>query len=326
MTRSVAESGPLALGRPGSCDVVRVKHWVTYPLISHPYDPQFMSRDALVRFARAAEAAGFDGIGFTDHPAPSDRWLNSGGHDALDPFAALAFLAAVTERILLIPNIIVLPYRNPFVVAKAIATIDMLSGGRFVLATATGYQRPEYAALGVEFDNRNALFDEAIEVMRGIWTTDNFAYDGSTFRAVGQTANPKPSRVPIWIGGNSQRSRERVAQVGDGWCPFPAPAAMAKVVKTPALETVEDLAERLDDLWVRVAEAGRDRSSIDVTWVNSAGGHVGQSRFDVEEHIDGLGRLGELGVTWNGVGVPAESLEHALDALAFYGENVIARA
>jgi alkanesulfonate monooxygenase SsuD/methylene tetrahydromethanopterin reductase-like flavin-dependent oxidoreductase (luciferase family) len=113
-----------------------VKRWVTYPLIAHPYDPEFVSHDALARFARTAETAGFDGIGFTDHPAPSHKWLQAGGHDALDPFAALAFGAAVTERLLLIPNIVVLPYRNPFLVAKSVATIDALSGGRFVLATA----------------------------------------------------------------------------------------------------------------------------------------------------------------------------------------------
>src|SRR5262249_51079344 len=93
-----------------------VKHWITYPLVKHPYNPEFMSGDGLARVARAAEAAGFDGIGFTDHPAPSDKWLTSGGHDALDPFAALPYVAAVTERIRLIPNIVVLPYRNPFLV------------------------------------------------------------------------------------------------------------------------------------------------------------------------------------------------------------------
>ena len=177
-----------------------MKYWVTYPMIAHPYDPTFVTKDALIRFARTAEAAGFDGIGFTDHPAPSHKWLQAGGHDALDPFAALAFTAAVTDRLRLIPNILVLPYRNPFLVAKAVATIDALSGGRFTLATAVGYQRSEYGALGVDFDRRNELFDEALEVLRGAWTTDDFAYDGLTFTARGQTLNPKPARVPIWIG------------------------------------------------------------------------------------------------------------------------------
>src|SRR5439155_14429093 len=131
----------------------------------HPYNPEFVSGEGLARFARAAEAAGFDGIAFTDHPAPSDKWLNAGGHDALDPFAALAFVAAVTTRIRLIPNIVVLPYRNPFLVAKSAATIDALSGGRFVLSVATGYLRSEFRSLGVDFERRNELFEESIEVV-----------------------------------------------------------------------------------------------------------------------------------------------------------------
>jgi probable F420-dependent oxidoreductase len=300
-----------------------MKHWVTYPLVSHPYDPAFVSKDALVRFAQTAEAAGFDGIGFTDHPAPSHKWLQAGGHDALDPFAALAFVAAVTDRVLLIPNIVVLPYRNPFIVAKAVATIDALSEGRFVLATATGYLRSEYLALGVEYDERNELFDEAITALRGIWTTDDFAFEGRTFTARGQTANPKPQRLPIWIGGNSQRARQRVADVGDGWNPFPSPAALSRTAKTPVLETVEDLARMLDDLWRRVEQAGRDRATIDVAFGTPDGGSPGAENFDVDSHRDGLAQLGELGVTWNGIGVPSDSLEHALETLEHYGEHVI---
>jgi probable F420-dependent oxidoreductase len=300
-----------------------MKHWVTYPLVSHPYDPVFVSKDALVAFARTAEAAGFDGIGFTDHPAPSHKWLQAGGHDALDPFAALAFVAAVTDRLLLIPNIVVLPYRNPFVVAKAVATIDALSNGRFVLATATGYLRAEYRALGVDYDQRNELFDEAIAVMRGIWTTDDFSYEGLTFEAKGQTANPKPHRIPIWIGGNSQRSRQRVADVGDGWNPFPSPAVLARTTKTPALETVEDLSRMLDDLWRRVDAANRDRVSIDVAFRTVDGGSPGAEDFDADAQLAGLADLVDLGVTWNGIGVPNDSLAHALETLEHYGEHVI---
>lgn len=300
-----------------------MKHWVTYPLVSHPYDPEFVSHDALVRFARAAEAAGFDGIGFTDHPAPSHKWLQAGGHDALDPFAALAFVAAVTERIRLIPNIVVLPYRNPFLVAKAAATIDALSGGRFVLAAAAGYLRSEYRALGVDFDARNDLFDDALAVLRGVWTSDEFAYEGHGFAASSVTANPKPTNVPIWIGGNSQLSRRRVATAGDGWNPFAAPAALARTAKTPVLETVDDLARMLDDLWRRVDDAGRDRADIDVAFGTSAGGAPGSDSFDAEAHRAGLDELAALGVTWNGIGVPGDSLDHAIEALEQYGAEVI---
>ncbi|MXZ54196.1 MAG: LLM class F420-dependent oxidoreductase, partial [Acidimicrobiaceae bacterium] len=201
-----------------------MKFSVTYPLAAGRCSAEFATRQGLVEFARAAEAAGFDGIGFTDHPAPTRRWMAAGGHDALDPFAALAFTAAVTERVQLIPNVVVLPYRNPFLVAKSAATIDAMSDGRFVLAVGTGYLKGEYRALGVDFEERNDLFDEAIEVMRGVWTNDDFSYEGRNFTARGQTANPKPERpIPIWIGGNSRLSRRRVATVADGWVPFPAP-------------------------------------------------------------------------------------------------------
>jgi probable F420-dependent oxidoreductase len=301
-----------------------MKHWFTYPMASHPCDPEFIEGSAVARLARAAEAAGFDGIGFTDHPAPSHKWLQAGGHDALDPFAALAYVAAVTERMRLIPNIVVLPYRNPFIVAKAVATIDALSGGRFTLATATGYQRSEYRALGVDFDRRNELFDEAIAVLRGVWTTDEFAFEGIGYTATGQTANPKPSGVPIWIGGNSARSRQRVADAGDGWNPFAAPRVLAQTAKTPVLETLDDLAGMLDDLWQRLDVAGRDGSTIDVSFAASAGGRPGHDDFDADAHVDELDRMAKLGVTWNSVTIPGDSLAHAVEAVDRYGQEVIA--
>jgi probable F420-dependent oxidoreductase len=301
-----------------------VRYSVTYPLIAHPYHPEFISRDALTRFCQTAERAGFDGVGFTDHPAPTEKWLHAGGHDALDPFVALAFCAAVTERIRLIPNIVVLPYRHPLVVAKMVATLDALSDGRFTLAVATGYLRGEYKALGVEFEQRNALFDQAIGVLRGIWSEDGFSFDGIGIAAAGLAANPKPDpHPPIWIGGNSRMSRRRVATVGDGWTPFPAPRVLSQTTKTPPLETVEDLARMLDELWRFVDEAGRDRGEIDVAFGTPEGGAPGSERFDADAHRQGLECLAQLGVTWGHTSVPADSLEHALETLERYGETVI---
>ena len=302
-----------------------MKFSVTYPLVTHPHNPEFVTKEGLTRFATAAEAAGFHAMGFTDHPAPTDRWLKAGGHDALDPFAALAFVAAVTDRLLLIPNVVVLPYRNPFLVAKSIATIDALSGGRFVLAAATGYLKGEYRALGVDFERRNALFDEAVEVLRGVWATDDYAFEGFDFTALGQSANPKPARVPLWIGGNSRLARRRVATVGDGWVPFPAPRMLATTAQTPPLETIDDLAEMLDHLWRQVDDAGRDRHEIDVSFGTSAGGSPADDDFDADAHLEGLADLAALGVTWSGVAVPGDSLDHAVETLQRYGELVINR-
>lgn len=301
-----------------------VKFSVTYPLLSHPYAPELVSKAALVRFAQTAESAGFDGIGFTDHPAPSQRWLEAGGHDALDPFAALAFCSAVTDRVRLIPNIAVLPYRNPFVVAKTVATIDALSGGRFTLAVGTGYLRGEYRALGVDFEQRNRLFDEALEVLRGVWTSDDFSYEGAGFSARGQSANPKPVPIPpIWIGGNSALSRRRVAATADGWVPFRAPVQLAATAKTSALDTVHDLTVMLDDLWEQVDRAERDRNTIDVSFGCTAGGDPASPTFNPELHLEGLAELADLGVTWTSVGVPGDSLGHALETLERYGESII---
>ncbi len=301
-----------------------LNHWTTYPLITHPYNPEFVTGEGLVQFARAAEAAGFSGIAFTDHPAPSQKWLAAGGHDALNPFAALSFVAGVTKQLRLIPNIVVLPYRNPFLVAKTAATIDALSNGRFVLSVAAGYLRSEYRALGVDFERRNELFDESLEVMAGVWSTDAFSFEGSGFTATGVTANPKPAHIPIWIGGNSPRSRRRVARYADGWNPFPAPPSLAQTARTRVLETLDDLAPMIEHLHRSAEEEGRDPMTLDVAFTTGEPGPA-SSRFSADAHLVALERMAAIGVTWSSVGVPGDSLHHAIEALQRYGEQVISQ-
>jgi probable F420-dependent oxidoreductase len=243
-------------------------------MVSHPYDPELVSGPGINAVASAAESVGFHGFGFTDHPAPSQRWLESGGHDALDPFVAMGFAAARTTTLRLIPNIVVLPYRNPFIVAKAGATLDLLSGGRFTLAAGAGYLKGEYAALGVDHAERNDLFDEALDVLKAIWTSDDVSFAGRHFSARGVTAHPRPvtePHPPIWIGGNSGRARQRVADRGQGWCPFLAPPGLARTARTVALDSPEQLALAIDDLRRRLDAAGRDPASTDIAFANPAG-------------------------------------------------------
>ena len=305
-----------------------MKFAITHPMHSHPYNPELVTGAGIARVAAAAETAGFDGFGFTDHPAPSQRWLESGGHDALDPFVAMGFAAAHTTTLRLIPNIVVLPYRNPFIVAKAGATLDLVSGGRFTLAVGVGYLKREFAALGVDFDDRAALFEESLQVIRDIWTTDDVTVDGKHFTAQGITAHPRPVSVPhppIWIGGNTAAARTRVAAHGQGWCPFRAPAMLAQTARTAALESPADLAAGIGDLRRRLEEAGRDPSTVDVTFTNHAGGTPGADDFDADAFLEGVAQLTELGVTWVQVGVPGDSLAHALEAIDQFGTDVIAR-
>ena len=299
-----------------------MKHWTTYPLITHPYTPDLVTGAGLASFARAAEEAGFSGIAFTDHPAPSHKWLTAGGHDALDPFAALSYVAGVTEHLRLIPNIVVLPYRNPFLVAKAAATIDSLSGGRFVLSVATGYLRSEYRTLGVDFDHRNELFDEALEAIRGTWANDQYTFAGTHFHAQAITANPKPTHIPIWVGGNSSRSRERVARHADGWNPFPATARLAQTTRTKPLESLDDLAPMVEHLHRLLDGEGRDPGAVDVAFTTCLPG-PGHAGFSADAHIHALERMSGIGVTWSSISVPGDSLEHAIEVLRQYGDEVI---
>jgi probable F420-dependent oxidoreductase len=305
-----------------------MRYAITYPIIGHPYNPELVSGPGVAGLAAAAEAAGFHGFGFTDHPAPTQRWLEAGGHDALDPFVAMGFAAARTATLRLIPNIVVLPYRNPFLVAKSGATLDLLSGGRFTLAVGTGYLKREFAALGVDFDERNDLLDEALEVIRSIWTTDDVSFEGRHFTARGITAHPRPASVPhppIWIGGNTGRARQRVAAHGDGWCPFAAPAGLAATAGTAAMDTIERLGKGIDDLRRRFDEAGRDWSSIDVSFGNFAGGSPGRPGFNADAYLSGLDKLAAIGVTWVQVSLPSDSLAGAIEAIARFGELVISK-
>lgn len=300
----------------------------THPMHTHPYNPELVTGKGIATVAAAAESAGFHGFGFTDHPAPTQRWLQAGGHDAVDPFVAMGYAAAVTTTLRLIPNIVVLPYRNPFVVAKSGATLDLLSEGRFTLGVGVGYLKREFAALGVDFEERAALFEEGLEVIRGIWTTDDFSYEGRHFTASGITAHPRPvsePHPPIWIGGNTTAARKRVVAYGDGWCPFPAPAVLAQTARTAPMD-VEALASGVDDLKRRFDEAGRDWSRIDITFTNPDGGSPGGDDFDADAYLAGLEKLTKIGVTWVQVGLPGDSLAHVLETIERFGESVIAKA
>ncbi len=298
----------------------------THPMHTHPYNPELVTGDGIATVAAAAEAAGFHGFGFTDHPAPSQRWLEAGGHDALDPFVALGYAAARTTTLRLIPNIVVLPYRNPFVVAKSGATLDLLSGGRFTLAVGVGYLKREFAALGVDYDERAELFEEALQVIRAAWTTDDISFEGKHFTARGITAHPRPisqPHPPIWIGGNTAAARQRVAQYGDGWCPFPAPARLAQTAGTATIESEDRLAAGIDDLRRRCDEAGRDWAAIDIAFTNFDGGSPTSAEFNADAYLSGLEKLAALGVNWVQVGLPGDSLVHVLESIERFGTLVI---
>lgn len=223
---------------------------------------EFTTAEAIAEMARAAEDAGFDAVFVTDHPFPDDEWLDSGGHHALDPFVALAFAAAATTTLRLHTNLYVAAYRNPFISAKAVATLDHLSGGRVILGIGAGYLEPEFAALGVDFDERNDLTDEAIVMMKRAWNESGVQAKGAHFDAsAGHTMFPRPVQPggpPIWIGGNSKRAIRRAVELADGWMPMPNPAKFAARRHSPALESLDDLRAGVAYARDHAAKVGRD--------------------------------------------------------------------
>lgn len=299
---------------------------LTHPMVTHPCHPELVTGPAVAAVAVAAEQAGFHGFGFTDHPAPTQRWLESGGHDALDPFVAMSYAAAVTSTLRLIPNLVVLPYRNPLLVAKAAATLDVLSGGRFTLAIGVGYLKGEFAALGVDFDQRADIVDEALDVIRRVWTEDDVSYAGRHFELRGITSHPRPEVCPpIWIGGNSRAARRRVVTHGDGWCPFAAPESLARVTKTATMDADAELIEGIADLRRRCQTAERDFTKLDITF-NGLRDTPGTAQFNADEYLSEVERLAGVGVTAIQVSVPGDGLAHTLDAIEEFGETVVSQA
>ena len=271
---------------------------------------EFVTGDAIAACAAAAEDAGYDACFVTDHPAPDARWLAAGGHHALDPFVALAFAAAATTTLRVQTHILVLAYRNPILAAKSVMSLDVLSGGRVILGVAAGYLKPEFAALGVDFDERNALTDEAIEVMRALWTQDEVAYEGLHFRSRGTAMRPRPAQrphPPIWIGGNSAAAIRRAVERGDGWVPFPNPPALGRAVRTPPLASIDDLAARLELMREHARMIGRT-DPLDVCFQPFSLPSFGVDEdVDATTVVDELRRLGELGVTWCVMNPPARA-------------------
>ena len=299
-----------------------------YPFMQCPPNPEFLSAEAITQLGQAAEQAGFSAAYFTEHPIPSEKWRQSGGHDALDPFVGLSFCAAATSRLSLLTNLTVLPYRNPLLLAKTAASLDVLSGGRLILGVGTGYLKGEYKALGVDFGERNELFDEAVEVLRLAWQGEPFSYEGRNFSVRDSTSQPAPaSAPPFWLGGNSKLTRRRVAQWGQGWMPMPNPRALGDRRRSAHLETNDDLKELLAYLYEQMEQHGRgdEIGQLDVIYMTFEGGTPMADDFNLQAHLEAIAELRELGVTWLIANGSGDSLGQVLDQTAYYGQEIISQ-
>jgi len=284
----------------------------------------FQNMTAITQMSHALEAARADACYVTDHPAPSTEWLHANGHDALDPFTAFAFVAAATSRLRLHTNILVLPYRNPFLTAKSAATLQVLSGGRLILGVGGGYQPGEFAALGVEFRKRGALFDEALDVIRLAWAGGSVVKQGLNFNAAGNEPRPAPDvPPPIWVGGGSDKAIERAARAAEGWCPFFAAPTMSKTNQDSGIQSVSHLADKIAELQDMRSAQGK-AGPFDIVIGPRARPKYGMPHGG-DEYLEALHELAAVGVTWATVEPPHPSRQAYIENVHWFGEEVVSK-
>ncbi len=180
-----------------------------------------LSKEALIKSSTLAEKLGFDSIWTTDHILVPKKHSDPYGN-ILDSLITVAYLGAVTEKIYLGTSILVLPLRNPIVVAKQVATIDYLTNGRLILGTAVGWMKEEFQNLAMPFRGRGKRFEEDIQLIRTLNQTESPQFEGHWHRFRDAIFKPTPTRKngpPIWFGGNSEAALTRAAKLADGWHP-----------------------------------------------------------------------------------------------------------
>jgi probable F420-dependent oxidoreductase len=274
------------------------------------------SREVITKFAQAADEAGFDGLWVFDHvvlqkdqqskyPYSPDGSLGfPPTMDFLEPLTLLSYLASITKRARLGTSVLVLPMRQPVLHAKIMATIDHLSGGRFVLGAGVGWWKQEFEVLSVPFEKRGARMDECLQLVKALWRDEYVDFRGKLYQAVDWTSNPKPRReggIPIWLGGESPQQLERVGKYADGW--------LATVRSFPRLK--EDF-ERAKEA---ASRAGRDPSALVIGM--EAGAALRPD--NLEKTTERLGQLREAGVFHAIIGIhPAHMADAApvIDAFA----------
>jgi probable F420-dependent oxidoreductase len=197
------------------------------------------TRASVLGLAREGERLGFHSAMIADHvvfpvksesayPYTLDRKHPSGG-DALETFSILGVVAGATERLRLVTSVLVLPYRNPVLTAKMVASLDVLSGGRVTLGVGVGWLKEEFETLASpDFERRGALTDEWIAIFKALWTRSPTSFEGKFYSFAEVRAEPFPLQKPhppVWVGGHSPAALRRTARHGDGWHPVGAIAA-----------------------------------------------------------------------------------------------------
>jgi len=293
--------------------------------------------EALETIVQRGEALGFHSVMIADHvvfpAAIASRYPYTvsgefpGGGDALEQLTLVAFVAGRTRRLRLVTSVMILPYRNPVLTAKMLATIDVLSSGRLTVGVGVGWLREEFEALAApDFERRGAASDEYLRIFKRLWTESPASFAGEFYRFTDLRCLPRPVQKPhppIWIGGHSAPALRRVARYGDGWHPVGANPA---VPLRPA-----ELRAALDQL-VRLTEAeGRDPSALtvsfkapvyDVTAVAPGGAERRPFTGTPQQVADDIGTYEKLGVSELVFDFRSEHLAETLERMARFAPTI----
>jgi probable F420-dependent oxidoreductase len=295
-----------------------------------PTRGQTASPEALETLVARAEALGFSSVVIADHivfPVTIKSkypYTVSGAFpgqgDALEQLSLMAFVAGKSRALRLISSVMILPYRNPVVTAKMLATIDVLSRGRVTVGVGVGWLREEFEALGApDFDRRGAVSDEYLRIFKALWTQDPASHRGEFYRFDSVRCLPHPVQKPhppIWVGGHSKAALRRVARLGDGWHPVGANPAVP--LRPPELRA------SLDDLRRLTEAERRDFSTLTISYkapIYDAGqgvdGGAERRPFSGSQQAiaDDIGTFAGLGVSELIFDFRSESLAQSLERM-----------
>ncbi len=296
----------------------------TLPFDRADQPEEFMRPEAITEIASLLERLGFAGGNVTDHPCPTGRWLDSGGHHAQDPFVMLSLVAAATTRLRLQTGILVLPYRNPFITARAVASLDYFSRGRVTLGLGAGYLKGEYRALGVDFERRNEIMDEYLRALKAALSGEEFTFQGTGYEALGNRVQPGPFQKPhppLLVGGNSRRAIRRAVELADGWYPFFTGEQLSATSRTASMSDETDLATGIAYLREHCEKTGREHPpQIVLGSISSPGEKPSPAAL-----IDKIGQLRSMGVSGAAIHIEGNTRTEWCDNAERFAADVLAR-
>jgi probable F420-dependent oxidoreductase len=230
--------------------------------------------EAVRSLAQWAEDLGFDSVWVSDHIilprevqsfypySPDGVAVFSPDQPYFEALSALNFLAGCTQRVQLGTHVLIVPYRNPVLAAKSLATLDVLSGGRVIVGVGVGWMEEEFKALSLDtYAARGSVTDEYLQLYKELWTKDEAVFNGKHYQLSGSGFHPKPVQKPhppIWIGGHTGPAIRRAARLGDGWVPIG--------LRPPAILEPEEMAGKIARLRTLTREAGRPEDAVTISF------------------------------------------------------------